>query len=123
MSKDDIIYFELSTCLYGIPDHEPFASWANNNFFSTFNNKNWIYQNKLCVVKTFIGESNIFCITATREWVEDNCPKLLLNFYRRFRRFSDENGVVKGTFGIKFLKYCDENIGLKYIRIFTEENK
>lgn len=124
MYKDDIIYFELITWFYdGVPTHQPFESWANNDFASTFDNEDWVNKNKLCVIKTFIGESNTFCITATREWAEDSCPKLLLNFYRRFRRFPDENGIVKGAFGTKFLKYCDENIGLKYTRILVEENE
>ena len=55
--------------------------------------------------------SQHFCITATREWVEKNCPKLLTE-YTKFLRYPDEDGDVQGRFGHWFLPYSEENFGI-----------
>ena len=52
-----------------------------------------------------------FCVTATKKWVDDNCPELLSE-YSKFLRVPDDEGDVCGRFGTIFLDYCDENIGV-----------
>ena len=114
MNDNDIIYFELNNWFCGrdYPNDEPFKSWMSDDLHIKFNNEDWIKENKLCVVKTFVDMSCNFCITATREWVEKNCPKLL-NEYKQFLRLPDEFGDVEGRFGTTFLDYCEANIGLE----------
>lgn len=110
---NDIIYFEIND--WGreyYPDIEPFLSWMSDQFHIKFDDESWVKQNKLCVVKTFVDMSCNFCVTTTRKWVEENCPKLFTD-YKKFLRYPDENGDVYGQFGTLFLDYCEENIGLE----------
>lgn len=113
---NDIIYFELNNWFSGrdYPDDEPFISWMSNDLKIPFRSETWVKENKLCVVVSFIDMSQNFCITATKEWVEKNCPKLLTN-YTEFLRYPDEDGDVERKFGQWFLPYSEENIGVKYI--------
>ena len=55
--------------------------------------------------------SQNFCITATKEWVEENCPTLLTT-YNKYLRFTDEYGDVYGRFGHEFLEYNEDNFGI-----------
>ncbi len=112
--NNDIVYFELNNWFCGMhyPNDEPFISWMSNDLQIKFNNEEWIEENKLCVVKTFVDMSCNFCITATKDWVKKNCPKLLTD-YKQFLRFPDEDDEVYGRFGTLFLEYCEENIGLE----------
>ena len=112
--NNDIIYFELNNwfCGWDYPNDEPFISWMSNDLQIKFNNEDWIEENKLCVVKTFVDMSCNFCITATKDWVKKNCSKLLTD-YKQFLRFPDEDDEVHGRFGTLFLEYCEENIGLE----------
>ena len=114
MNDNDIIYFELNNWFCGrdYPNDEPFKSWMSDDLHIKFNNEDWVKENKLCVVKIFVDMSCNFCITATREWVEKNCPKLLSE-YKQFLRLPDEFGDVEGRFGTTFLDYCEANIGLE----------
>ena len=111
---DDIIYFELNDWFAGrdYPDNERFYKWMGcNGGDLIFDNEEWVKTNKLCVVRTIVDMSINFCVTATKEWVEENCPELL-NKYTRFLREPNEDGDVYSRFGISFLEYCDENIGI-----------
>lgn len=110
MNKE-IVYFELNNWTPGrhYPYEEPFISWMKN--CRTIDNEDWIKANKLCVVKTLIDMSCNYCITATKEWVENNCPSLLTK-HRQFLRFPNECDDVHGNFGTLFKEYDDENIGL-----------
>ncbi len=109
----EVVYFELNNWMRGkhYPDDEPFISWIGNDLSIRFNSDEWVEDNKLCVVRSIIDMSVNFCITATKEWVEHNCPKLLTE-YRNFLRFPDKDGYVYGKFGHEFLEYSKENIGI-----------
>ena len=113
---NDIIYFELNNWFSGrdYPDDEPFISWMSNDLRIPFRDETWVKENRLCVVFSFIDMSQNFCITATREWVEKNCPKLLTD-YKKFLRQSDEDENAQGRFSQWFLPYSEENIGIKFI--------
>lgn len=113
---NDIIYFELndwSPTFY--PDEEPFISYIvfdkNKDYYIKFRDINWIKENELVVVETLVDMSINFCVTAKREWVEKNCPRLLTNFTQFIRTPKREEKVPIGKFGCPFLKWSIENIG------------
>lgn len=134
--NDEIVYFELNNWFEGIdfPNTEPFITWCSNDYNLYFNNEKWVKENKLCVVQTIIDMSVNWCITATKEWVEENCPDLLSNksyditsiiydhegehkktesfMYNSFLRTPDQYGDVYGKFDCKFLEYNENNIGI-----------
>ena len=112
MSKEGIIYFELNnwTCGEHYPAEEPFLTWFESDRNLYFNNAQWVKENKLCVVRSIIDMSVNFCITATKSWVEENCPRLLTH-HQNFLRKPDEDGCVYGYWGDEFLPYTEENIG------------
>jgi hypothetical protein len=58
--------------------------------------------------------STNYCITSTKEWIDNNCHELL-DKYKKFLRFTDEDGYVYGRFDCQFLDYKSENIGVKWI--------
>lgn len=118
----DIVYFELNNWMRGIdyPNEEPFITWLRNDLQICFNNEDWIEKNKLCVVKTLIDMSQNFCVTATKEWVENNCPKLLTE-YKQFLRYPDENGYVYGQYGDEFMEYSEDNIGIRWSDYYDEQ--
>lgn len=117
----DIVYFELNNWFAGrdYPNAEPFLSWLRNDFKIKFFDKDWLKENKLCVAFSHIDMSSNFCITAKKEWVEQNCPELLTK-YREFLRFPEvyEDGdiedTVYGQFDTPFLEYTEENIGFHH---------
>lgn len=111
----EIVYFELNNWFAGrdYPDDEPFLSWLGNDLSIIFNNEKWVIDNELCVVTRFVDMSRNFCITAKKEWVEKNCPKLLTE-YKKFLRYPDEDGYVYGRFGSEFLEWSEENFGITW---------
>lgn len=110
---EDIIYFELNNWFEGrdYPDNDRFREWFGDDFHLFFDDENWVKENKLCVVVTLVDMSVNFCVTATKRWVEANCPELLSE-YTKFLRTPDDDGDVYGKFGTLFLEYCDKNIGI-----------
>lgn len=120
MFEEKFVYFELNNWFPGdhYPDEEPFTKWIGNDLNIYFNNENWVKENKLCVVRSIIDMSMNFCITATKEWVEKNCPKLLTK-HIKFLRYPDEDGDVYGQFDNKFLEYSEENFGIE--KIYDDE--
>ena len=109
----DIIYFELNNWFPGqdYPNAEPFLSWISDDLNITFRSEEWAKNNQLCVVMSLVDMSQNFCVTATKEWVEANCPELLTT-YAKFLRFPDKYGDVYGRFGHEFLKYDKKNFGV-----------
>lgn len=110
---DEIVYFELNNWFAerDFPNDEPFLSWMNDDLDIKFCNEDWVRNNKLCIVHDFVDMSENFCITATKEWVENNCPDLLTK-YTKFLRTPDEDGYVEGRFGHEFLEYDENNFGI-----------
>ena len=111
----EIVYFELNDWSRGkdFPNAEPFNSWMRNRLLPIFRNEDWVKENKLCVRASNVDMSQNFCITATKEWVEKNCPELLIK-YTEFLREPDEYGDVEGRFGCPFLDYEESNIGVTW---------
>lgn len=112
---DEIVYFELNNWFSGrdYPNAEPFISWMGNDLNLAFLNEEWVIKNKLCVVASIVDMSNNFCITATKEWVNKNCPELLTK-YSEFIREPDEYGEASGRFGSYFMEYSEENFGIHW---------
>lgn len=141
--EQDVIYFELNNWFAGkdYPDAEPFRTWMKDSVLQ-FSDDEWVKENKLCVYISMVDMSVNFCITATREWVEKNCPKLLSDEgldtvfihqsanetkevkeewrYKDFLRFPDD-GVVKGRFGCPFFEYSEENFGVHWYKYPWED--
>lgn len=111
--NEEIIYFELNNWCCGehYPNAEPFLSWLQNDLNQYFNNEKWVKENKLCVVFDIIDMSCNYCITATKKWVNENCPELLTK-YRQFLRFPDKFGDVEPFLGSYFCDYSEENFGV-----------
>lgn len=112
----EVIYFELNNWFSGrdYPNAEPFLSWMKDDLNQKFHDEEWIKENKLVVVESLVDMSMNFCITTTKEWVEENCPELL-STYKEFIRKSDEDDEVPyGRLDCPFLEYKEENIGYHY---------
>ena len=112
---NEIIYFELNNWFRGrdYPDVEPFVSWMNINKFglSVFGNEDFVKENKLCVSITNIDMSTNYCITATKDWILNNCPSLL-NEDSKFVVSVDKYGEASPRLGVRFIEYSKENIGI-----------
>ena len=105
MSK--LIYFELNNWETGVdhPDAEPYLTWIDwRNYDKYLRNEKWIAANHLSVVEELLDMSNNFCITATKKWVEANCPSLLGQF-REFTVLPEDENECYGRWGTKFLNY------------------
>ena len=112
----DIVYFELNNWFSGrdYPNAEPFLSWMSDDLNQKFRDEEWIKENKLVVVESLVDMSMNFCITATKEWVEENCHELLSTYKNFVRKPKDDEDVPYGRFGCPFLEYKEENIGYHY---------
>jgi hypothetical protein len=137
----DVVYFELNNWFSGrdYPNEKPFTDWCGNDLNLYFCNEDWVKKNGLVVVCEPIDMSVNWCITAPREWVEKNCPKLLSDessFYKiqstcwgvtttteymqpycNFLRVNEDDpeDVPTGRFGTEFMEYSEENIGIHYV--------
>lgn len=109
--KEEIVYFELNNWCPGrdYPIEEPFITWMSFPI-KFFANDEWVKFNKLVVVQRFVDMSVNFCVSATKSWVENNCPTLLTK-HTKFLRQRNRYGDVDGNFA-EFMEYCDENIGI-----------
>lgn len=112
----DIIYFELNNWFAGddYPAAEPFLSWMGNDCQLRFIDDAWVRENKLCVVANHVDMSVNFCITATKGWVEQNCPELLTKYTEFVREYDPEYEEVYGRFGTCFLEYEEDNFGVHW---------
>ena len=112
----DIVYFELNNWFSGrdYPNAEPFLSWMKDDLNQKFRDEEWIKENKLVVVESLVDMSMNFCITATKEWVEENCHELLSTYKNFIRKPEDGEDVPYGRFECPFLEYNEENIGYHY---------
>lgn len=114
---NEIIYFELNNWAPGrdYPDCEPFLTWMEDDLNIVFRDENWVKENQLVVVESLLDMSLNYCITATKEWVQRNCPELLTK-YTQYIRVSEEdnNELPEGRFGCPFLEYNKDNIGCHY---------
>lgn len=109
----ELVYFELNNWFAGsdYPDDEPFLSWMARYLFR---DEDWVKENKLVVVESLVDMSLNYCITATKEWVQQNCSELLTK-YSQFVRYGEEDDELpEGRFGCPFLEYNEDNIGWHY---------
>ena len=134
-----IIYFSVNNWMYGedYPPTENFRKWLGNDLDQTFQNEEWVKENKLCVRCGFVDMSQNYLVSAPREWVEKNCSELLTNFeYTYTTIINDKEVEHKGRyskfvyspdygpdcdefecedrFGWPFLEYKEENIGVHW---------
>ena len=112
----DVIYFELNNWFVGrdYPNAEPFLSWMKDDLNQKFRDEEWIKENKLVVVESLVDMSMNFCITATKEWVEENCHELLSTYKNFVRKPENDEDIPYGEFGCPFLEYNEDNIGYHY---------
>ena len=133
MDNNDIVKFTLNNWMVGkdYPPGEPFETWMS---FYTLTHNNWCREQKICVYYGNIDMSTNYCVTATREWVEKNCPQLLSDgtytyketIYKgslketteKIGKFSDfvvyeddDEEEVNNKFDWPFLEYKEENFG------------
>lgn len=119
----DVIYFELDNWFAGwdYPNAEPFLTWMDGEFDCYFLQDDWCKKNKLCVKWTTYDMSICVLVTATRAWVEENCPLLLTDeecgegkHSCKYSKFvcDPEEGWLSG---MQFLEYKEENFGAKYV--------
>ena len=135
---NDIVYFELNNWFSGrdYPPFEPFISWLGDDFKQTLCNEEWVKENKLVVVCGPLDMSMNYCITAPRKWIEENYPDLLTdkeydyevlmyykgentikiehNKFSNFLRYSEDDEPPIGRYGMHFLPYTEENIGVHW---------
>ena len=120
--RDDIIYFEVNNWFPGrdYPDCEPFLTWMRD-LGSPLQNDDWCKEQKICVVYEFIDMSQNFKVTATRDWVERNCPCLFSDENKKFicnidpDDYDDDDNEYyeQCRYGNgPFLKYLESNLGV-----------
>lgn len=114
--SQEIVYFHLNNWFAGEdhPNAEPFLSWIGGDALAELHSHKFAKENKLCVVAYPVDMSISYNITATRDWVEKNCPELLTK-YKEFLVEPDEDGFLHGHYtDNEFLEYKEENIGLHF---------
>ena len=106
----DIVKFELNDWFSGVdyPDDEPFNSWIHEEYLS---DDNWCKEQEICVIYFVLDMSVNFLITAKKEWVERNCPRLLTEH----TEFISQSNHSKFSNKIKFLDYKKKNFGSKEV--------
>ena len=142
----EIVYFELNNWMSGrdYPNTEPFTSWLHDDLLQTLANDEWAKKNKLCIIAFPLDMSCNYLITATKDWVLENCPDLLSNkeydvtfqrgngvsgwqevvehhSFKQFLRFPDPedndefgDGPVFGRGDVRFAEYKEENFGVTW---------
>ena len=75
----DVIYFSENNWMSGTnyPPTENFKKWLRDDLNQSFRSDAWCKENKLCVYYGWVDMSANYTISASREWVEKNCPELL----------------------------------------------
>ena len=122
--KNKIIYFEINNWICGkdYPNTELFKSQLHDDLNQTFKDNIWCKENKLCVIHEIVDMSNNYKITATTDWVMQNCPQLLEPQNSKFiynlkdEYDEDETEYFEGSgYGEgPYLKWCEENFGCHY---------
>ena len=112
----DIVYFSLNNWVPNVcyPYVDPFKTWMET-LEETLANEDWCKENKLCVYVGVVDQSLNFTISATKEWVEKNCPELLTE-YMQFVFAPEEGKTIPDhdDWYQFFLEYCEGNFGITY---------
>ena len=129
----DVIYFSVNNWGSGnyYPPTENFEKWMGDDLNQRFTDDAWCKENKLCVYYGIIDMSINYTVSASREWVEKNCPELLtddeytLEDIERKKKYSDfvytpeegEDLPDDDYIGnMPFREYCEENFGCEYYK-------
>ncbi len=150
--KEEVVYFELDNWFCGrdYPNAEPFITWMSNDLNLRFKDDKWCKENKLCVEACTIDMSVCFCVSASKSWVETNCPKLLTDEecgefvitgyynekgeeitekkynsckYSKFVFKPDENEYAYGRLsGLPFRKYKEKNFGVHWTDLHRDDD-
>lgn len=112
-----VVYFEVDNwyCGSDYPNTPTFIKWMSNDLKLQFNNDSWCKENHLCVYAKCVDMSQDFTVSATEDWVKENCPELLNNEdCKKFvKGISDDlDDIPDAKFGV-FREYCEENFGSK----------
>lgn len=133
MDKIDCVYFELNNW-ERYPDAEPFISWMNDGYDTEEEEeKSWIknhikdfndycIKNKLVVVMSLIDMSFNYCVTASKSWVEENCPELLTKYTSYLRHEDSDGNLPLGRFNCPFFEYTENNYGCHYACFDNDNN-
>ena len=114
--NEEVVYFEVDNWFAGrnYPDAEPWLSWMNPDHKIVFRSDEFAKENKLYVVASFVDMSQNFCITATKKWVEENCPELLTKYERFLRHCEEGEEVPKAHLNGYFIKYGDGDFRVEW---------
>ena len=117
---DNIIKFSVNHwSSYDFPPEEPFLLWMTdmelNNYLGSID---YVKKHKLVVVTTFMDMSVSFAVAAPLEFVEKECPCILRPENQQYIYDKDAD---RGIYGIRFQEYSEENIGLWYHDLFSDE--
>lgn len=111
MNKNDVIYFSVNNWFCGrdYPDTKNFRKWMENDLNQNFRNDDWCKKNKLCVYYGCVDMSQNYTVSASREWVEKNCPELLSD--KEYTYTTEMSDYKDGKMGWKTvehkMKYSD----------------
>ena len=113
------------------PPTENFDKWMGDDLNQAFTNDDWCKENKLCIYYGVVDMSINYTVSASREWVEKNCPELLtddeyiLEDIEHKKKYSDfvytpeegedlpDNDYIGN---MPFREYCEENFGCEYYK-------
>ena len=75
----DVIYFSINNwmCREHYRPNENFRKWLGDDLKQSFRSDTGCKENKLCVYYGTVDMSTNYTVSASREWVEKNCPELL----------------------------------------------
>ena len=113
--NNDVVYFSVNdwSIEKDYPNSENFQKWLVDEPDKYFQNKDWVKNNKLCMVWEVIDMSCNYTISAPLEWVKENCPEILGS---GFQYFPGEGKTYPeyDLWSTPFLEYSEENIGAHY---------
>ena len=131
----DIIYFSFNNWFGGrdYPIGEKYSKLVNEHYF---NHEDWVIENKLVVVTGALDMSMNWCVAAPKQWVEEYLPELLtdneyeysliqyyqgeeirktyIKKYSDFVYFPNEDDYLIDRYGMPFIIYSEENIGVHW---------
>lgn len=131
----NVVHFSFNNWFSGrdYPIGEKYSKLVCENYFSR---EDWVKENKLVVVTGPIDMSKNWCVSAPKQWVEENLPELLtdntytykINQYYKgeekeityIKNYSDfvcipnKYGDIISKYGMPFKEYLEENIGVHW---------
>lgn len=139
---DNIIYFSFNNWFSGrdYPRDEKYRKLINEH---QFNNEDWVKENKLVVVCGPLDMSMNWCVAAPKQWVEEFLSELLtdeeyvytliqhykgedteVKYNKKYSDFvysPNEDGEIICKYGMPFMEYSEENIGVHWWDEYEEK--